>query len=303
MKTQRASGFGELLRRGREAAGLSQEALAERSGLSARGISDLERGLRRQPQLETVRLLADALQLDAADRAAFLTAARASAAGSVAAARDTAPSALPVPPTPLIGRQVEIAHLRALLIDPDVRLATITGPGGVGKTRLALAVAAVLRDAFPDGVGFVDLAPIRNPALVLAAIAATLNVTEQRGRSVLATLQRALADRRLLLVLDNCEHVLAAAPDLARLLAVAPNLSILATSRARLALRAEHELPLAPLPVADAAHLPPLAETAAVDSIVLFVARARSLQPDFTLTDANAATVAGICAQLDGLPL
>src|SRR5689334_10304106 len=135
-----ASTFGERLRRFREAAGLSQEALAERSGLSARGISDLERGLRRLPRLETVRLLADALPLDPDDRAAFLAAARTASLGLAATNRlRSSPSALPIAPTTLIGRDEEIAGLRERMSQPTARLVTLLGPGGVGKTRLALA--------------------------------------------------------------------------------------------------------------------------------------------------------------------
>ncbi|HEU5432805.1 MAG TPA: helix-turn-helix domain-containing protein, partial [Thermomicrobiales bacterium] len=146
--------FGDRLRRLREAAGLSQEALAERSGLSARGISDLERGLRRQPRLETVRLLADALALEPAERAHLLNAARLM---PHLAAEPPVPVAVPRPLTPLVGREREVATVTALLRRVDVRLVTLTGPGGVGKTRLAIAVAEDLRDQFPDGVGFVDL--------------------------------------------------------------------------------------------------------------------------------------------------
>jgi transcriptional regulator with XRE-family HTH domain len=297
-----AATFGDRLRRFREAAGLSQEALAERAGVSARGVSDLERGLRQQPRLETVRLLTNALQLDSSERTALLLAARAPATLADATPRGVVRVGLPTPPTPLIGRQTAIARICGLLAKPETRLVTVTGPGGVGKTRLAIAVAATLRAAFPDGVGFVDLSPLTDPMLVLPTLAATLTMTEHGDRSLLETLPQALADRRLLLVLDNCEHVLAAAPELARLLTLTPELTILATSRARLALRAEREVPLEPLALADPTQLPALVDLATVESVQLFVARAQAVQPDFALTDGNAAAVAGICAQLDGLP-
>jgi transcriptional regulator with XRE-family HTH domain len=173
--------FGDVLRQLRTAAALSQEALAERAGLSPRGISDLERGARRSPHLATVGLLADALELSPTDRQGLLAAAR---PGRLPETLDAAPGtypSLPISLTSLIGRQQELADLIALFDQPNVRLVTVTGPGGTGKTRLALEVGTQLRDAFADGAVFVDLTPLREAQFVLPTIASALGVRERAG--------------------------------------------------------------------------------------------------------------------------
>jgi predicted ATPase/transcriptional regulator with XRE-family HTH domain len=296
---------GELVRRHRVAAALSQEALAERAGLSARAVSDLERGVHQAPRLESLRLLADALGLDAAGRAELLAAAR-----PVVAATESAPplgrlrvDSLPLPPTRLIGREAEVAALSAFLSQSDIRLVTLTGAGGTGKTHLALTIAAAVRNRYPDGVCFVDLSPVTDPSLVVPTIAATLGVREIAGESLRVTLNRALRDRRLLVVLDNCEQVLAAAADVASLLAGAQLLAILATSREALRIRAEREVAVSPLSVPTPERLPPLDDLVRIPAVALFVERARAASVGFAVTADNAAAVAAICRRLDGLPL
>ena len=179
----------------------------------------------------------------------------------------------------------------------------LTGPGGTGKTRLALAVAGSVLGQYPDGVCFVDLSTLPDPALVVPTTAATLGVREVVGQPLLTTLSGFLADKRLLFLLDNCEHVVAAALDVAALLAASPTVSILATSRASLRLRGEREVPLSPLALPAADRLLPIDELARVPAVALFVDLASASWPHFALTAENSAAVAAICQRLDGLPL
>ena len=212
---------------------------------------------------------------------------------------------VPVPLSSLVGREQAISSVIELLSRADVRLVTLTGPGGVGKTRIALAVAASLLETGAAEVRFVDLTSIRDPALVLPAITAAVGVRVEASRAVVETLAESLAGRPLMLVLDNVEQVVAAGPELAELLTLLPTLSILATSRSPLRLRAEHLLPVAPLSLTDDAAAGSGEMTAIADSpaVALFVERAQAVNPGFSLTPENAAAVAQICTRLDGLPL
>jgi predicted ATPase/class 3 adenylate cyclase len=216
---------------------------------------------------------------------------------------DNRPTNLPHPPTALIGREADLAAALRLLTTEGVRLLTLTGPGGTGKTRLAIAIGAATLDHYPDGVFFVDLAALTDPTLVVPTVASTIGVREIGGEPMLETLIQFLAPKRLLLVLDNCEQVLAAGRDVAALLAASPGLAILATSRAALHVRGEHDFPLDPLHVPAAGQILGVEALARVPAVALFVALATASQPNFAITPANAATLAEICRHLDGLPL
>lgn len=210
---------------------------------------------------------------------------------------------LPAQTTPLLGRTNELQIIGTLLCDPTIRLLTLTGVGGTGKTRLAIQAAIDLIDSFPDAIVFVGLAPIGDAALVPSLIAQALGVIEGSAQSPLHAVIEVLRDQQVLIILDNFEHVLEAAPQVIELLMAVPDLKILVTSRARLHLSGEHEFSVPPLELPDLEALPSVAELEQYAAISLFVQRSQALVPSFLLTEANARTVAEICVCLDGLPL
>ncbi|HET6316620.1 MAG TPA: tetratricopeptide repeat protein, partial [Chloroflexota bacterium] len=220
-----------------------------------------------------------------------------------AATRAAVLHALPAQPGALIGRAADLARLRERLLSEDVRLLTLIGPAGTGKTRLAVEVAHELADSFDDGAWFVDLAPVRDPDLVPSAIAETLEVREKRDRPLIETLKDHLANKRVLLLLDNFEQVIPAAPCLADLLRACPELKLLVTSRSALQLRWEHELAVEPLAIPDLTQGLTPETLSRVASVALFLNRTQRVDPEFQLDERNARTVAEICIRLDGLPL
>jgi predicted ATPase/transcriptional regulator with XRE-family HTH domain len=294
--------FARWLRRFRETAGLTQQELAGRAGLTTNAISDLERGKRRRPHPHTVRSLADALNLSEEERASLVGAVPRRGGNRPAPAAGHL-SALPTPATPLLGRKHDLRDVVNLLRRSHVRLLTLTGTGGVGKTRLALEAARDATESFAHGVAFVALAALGDPALVLPSVVRALGLTEQQGATPRDVLRTYLRDKRLLLVLDNFEHVSGAAHEVAELLGTCPDLAVMATSRAPLRVRGEQEYLVAPLALPATTRSPSVEQILGSPSGRLFVERARAASPAFALTSQDAAIVASICWRLAGIPL
>lgn len=301
--------FGKLLRDHRRAAGLSQEALAERARMSPFAISALERGHRRRPQTRTVALLAEALALAPERRAEFEVAARAAhpRPGAVAAGpwspggAEPVPNNLPRQLTPLIGREGELAEIARLV--GAHQLTSLAGAGGIGKTRLALGVAELLLEDSIDGIWLVELAALSEAGSIVAAIASTFGLREQEGRSLLEAVSEYLQRRQLILILDNCEHLIdEVASVVEAILRRASRVRILATSREALGIAAEHVHRVPPLALPPA-KTPSALEALRYGAVELFAERAEAAHASFTLTDEIAPIVVEICTRLDGIPL
>ena len=301
MKRGASGSFGAQLKALRDAAGFTQDELATIAGLSVHAVSSLERGERRHPHVETVRALSAALDLTGATRDALVASARASARAT--AVDELSRLSLPLPLTVLLGRDGDLQTLRHWLADPAARLITLTGPGGVGKTRLALELARsnALGGAFR--VQFVCLAAVRNPAFVVSAIAEALGVGDATPLDLPRRVRAACDGTPTLLVLDNFEQVLDAAPLVAELLTAVAALRVLVTSRAPLRVRSEREYAVGPLALNVDVDARSPADLARAPAVRLFVERVRDVQPGFRLTAANGPTVTAICQRLDALPL
>ena len=291
--------FGAQLKALREAAGFTQEELATIAGLSVHAVSALERGERRRPHAETVRALSLALELPSPVRDAFVASARPAADDTAVDHRRSI--SLPLPPTPLVGRDADVHILRQWIADPTARLITLIGPGGVGKTRLALELARTVAAESTIRVAFVTLAAIHNPAFVASAIAEAFGLSDTTALDLPNRLRAACKEQPTLLVLDNFEQVLAATPLVAELLAAIAPLKCLATSRAPLHVRGEREYAVGPLALDP--NWDTTEDLARSPAIRLFVDRVRDVRPDFHLTPANGPIIAAICRRVDALPL
>ncbi|MGH2387840.1 MAG: ATP-binding protein, partial [Chloroflexota bacterium] len=291
--------FGLLLKRHRAAAGLTQLELSEQAHLSVDAVSALERGVNQWPHRDTVALLADALALKEDERAALSAAAR---PPNRRAPQSAHPCNLPLALTSFIGREQELATVRQLL--RETRLLTLTGAGGCGKTRLALQVADALPAGYPDGVWLLELASLTSPELVPRAVTTVLGLPAHTGRLHLATLIDFLRPKQLMLVLDNCEHLVGACAELATaLLQACGGLRILATSREGLEAPGETTYLVPSLAVPDPWQMVPPEVLLGYAAVRLFVERARARRIDFAITPWNAAAVVRICRRLDGIPL
>ena len=301
MQPGAAASFGAQLKALRETAGFTQEELATIAGLSVHAVSALERGERRRPHVETVRALSAALDLTGATRDGLLASARAPAHDT--AIDELSRGSLPLAPTALFGREVDVQMLRHWVADRTARLITLVGPGGVGKTRLALELARWIAEQGSTRVVFVPLAAIREPVFVGSAIAEALGIADVGGSDLPVRARLACGNDPTWIVLDNFEQVLDAGALVANLLTTVAPCRFLVTSRAALRLRGERAYVVGPLTLEPGSEVLPAADLARSPAVRLFVERVRDVQPHFRLTAANGPTVAAICQRLDALPL
>lgn len=305
--------FGQWLRHARRDMGFTQKELAQAAGCSTTSVRKIEAGVYRPSKQVAERLVAS-LEVAPDEREKLIRLARAAssalptlpAEGPQQQAAGPVPNNLPAQPTPILGREAASRDGSALLLRDDVRLLTLVGPPGIGKTRLALHLAEKMLarlERFEDGVYLVLLASVSDPGLVIPTIAHTLGVREDAGGSAAEALSEYLRQKHMLLLLDNFEHVAAAAPDLARLMSACPGLKLMVTSREVLHVRGEHRFHVQSLDMPGLTPLPPPGELPGFSSVRLFVERAASVDRDFVISEQNAASIAEICVRLDGLPL
>lgn len=311
--------FGQWLKERRDTLGLTQDELAQRIGCSPETIRKFEAGTRR-PSRQIAELLADSFHIAPDELETFLKFARnqSRAIEDEETGSSTEPlvvtdspwralerrrTNLPAQTTRFIGREREVGEVGALLLRDTVRLLTLTGSPGIGKTRLSIEVASEALAHFENGAFFVALAPVSDPSLVAATIAGTLGVKETGKKPLLDTLTQFLRDKRILLVLDNFEQVVEAGPVVAEILAGCPSLKVMCTSREALRLQGERQYPVPPLPLPHSGHVHNLKEVLEYPAVALFVESAQAVKPEFALTEENAPVIAEICARLDGLPL
>jgi predicted ATPase/transcriptional regulator with XRE-family HTH domain/Tfp pilus assembly protein PilF len=303
--------FGKWLKLRRAALDMNQNQLAKQSGCSIDSVRKIEAGTLK-PSRQLAELMAEPLEIAPEQRQAFVDYARGVThfAGTEFEARSQAAryselknTNLHAPTTSFVGREKEVKAACDLLLEPEVRLVCMTGPGGTGKTRLAQEVAVNLIDSFASGVYLVSLAEVNEPGMVLPAVARTFKLRESAGETLPTLLTAYLKSKRMLLLLDNFEQVARAAPALVELLAECPGLKMLVTSRTRLQVEAERVFPVPPLDMPDPARLPSAERLARYEAVRLFIERAHGARADFDIAAGNVQTIARICARLDGLPL
>jgi predicted ATPase/DNA-binding XRE family transcriptional regulator len=294
--------FGEWLKRRRKHADLTREALAQQIGCASVTIKRIETNTSRPSQQLAERILKH-LDIPSTDWVPLLRAARTRVGPQGADRSCLSPGNIPRSVTSFVGRIHELQTLRRLLVRADIQLITLTGPGGTGKTRLAIQLATELRGAFADGVWFFSLAALTDPRQVLPLLARELGVAEDCESLLVARLASVLRTKQILLVLDNIERVIGVTPHLLTLLSAAPALTILVTSRMVLRVSGEHVFTVTPLPLPKCPHSLPLEALADSPAVALFTNRAQAVVADFALTATTAPVVAAICARLDGLPL